>query len=339
MKTDRFTFELPPELIAQEPASRREDSRLLVLDRHDGRVRHSRISDLADFVAPGTVMVLNDTRVQKRRLAARAAETGGRAELLLLEPRGQAGWVALMSKARRRVPGKAFLLPEGVRATVTGVEGELRVLEFEPPLDQAYLERHGQVPLPPYIRRPGTRTDEERYQTVYAQHAGSAAAPTAGLHLTSELLARLEARGVELCRVTLHVGAGTFLPIRTALVESHRMHEERYRIPESTAERVNRALGERRPVLAVGTTVVRTLESAGRHGRLEAGEGRTSLYIVPGFPFRMVSRLLTNFHTPRSTLLVLVCALAGTEAVLAAYREAVAARYRFFSYGDAMLIR
>ncbi|MBN1834432.1 MAG: tRNA preQ1(34) S-adenosylmethionine ribosyltransferase-isomerase QueA [Spirochaetales bacterium] len=338
MKTSSFSFELPPELIAQEPAVERGSSRLLVLDRSSGRVSHRLVRELPELLEPGTLVLLNDSRVRKARLFAEAEGTGTRVEFLLLREIQPARWAVLVSRARKQVPGKRYRFPAGVEGRIVGSEGEFRLVEFSRPIDDAYLEEHGHVPLPPYIRRSDTPADAARYQTVYARRAGSAAAPTAGLHLTDALLEALQARGVEIAELTLHVGAGTFLPIRTERIEEHRMHEEWYFVPEASAEAINRACAQGRPVLAVGTTAVRAVESAWREGEVRAGEGRTGLFIAPGYRFRVVSRLLTNFHTPRSSLLVLVSALAGRERVLEAYAEAVRERYRFFSYGDAMLI-
>jgi len=311
----------------------------MVLDRPNGIIRHAAIADLPSFVAPGTVMVLNDSRVRKARLFGVSAETGGRIEALLLEEQSLGLWKALVSRSKKRQPGGRYDFPEGVRATVAERNGEFCLLKFDPPLTEDYLERNGHVPLPPYIRRGDTSADAERYQTVYARRLGSAAAPTAGLHLTAGLLESLKRSSVELAYITLHVGAATFLPIRAETLEGHRMHEESYAVPESTARLVNEALHDGRDVLAVGTTSVRTLESAFREGEVRPGEGRTALFIRPGYSFKVIGRLLTNFHTPRSTLLVLVAAFAGREAILRAYREAIRKRYRFFSYGDAMLIR
>jgi S-adenosylmethionine:tRNA ribosyltransferase-isomerase len=339
VKTRSFSFDLPPELVAQEPAPRRGDSRLLVLDKSSGGISHRLVRELPELIEPGTLMILNDSRVRKARLVAEAERTGAPVEFLLLREVGPGVWRTLVSKARKQLPGKRYRFPGGVEGAVSGVEGEFRLVSFTPTFDDSYLEAYGHVPLPPYIRRQDTRGDAERYQTVYARMPGSAAAPTAGLHLTRELLHSLRAGGVESVTLTLHVGAGTFLPIRTERVEEHRMHEEWYTIPESSAEAINRARLEGRPVLAVGTTAVRAAESAWRNGAVRAGEGRTGLFITPGYRFRVISRLLTNFHTPHSSLLVLVSALAGRERVLAAYQEAVERRYRFFSYGDAMLIR
>jgi S-adenosylmethionine:tRNA ribosyltransferase-isomerase len=346
VKTSQFSFDLPESLIAQSPTADREAARLLVLDRQTGAVTHSSVRDLASWIEPGTVVVINDTRVRKARLFGRRS-SGALAEVLLLERRGPGLWEALAGRAGRLKPGAVFTFPEDVTAVLEprteSASGESRLLRFTPPIDEAWLERNGHVPLPPYIRRPDQATDEERYQTVYARSVGSAAAPTAGLHLTPHLLGELRARGVQVCRVTLHVGLGTFQPIRTKDIEDHRMHEEAYSVPPETAAAVDAAVREGRPVLAVGTTVVRTLESAwsddGTRAGLRAGEGRTSIYITPGHTFKVVRRMLTNFHTPGSTLLVLVSAFAGRERILAAYAEAVRLGYRFFSYGDAMLIR
>jgi S-adenosylmethionine:tRNA ribosyltransferase-isomerase len=345
VKTSSFSFELPPDRIAQKPPDRRGASRLLLLRRAGGLVRHSLVRELPAHVAPGTVMVLNDTRVRKARLFGSAEPTGGSVEVLLLEEVGPGLWRTLTSRMKKQQPGRRIRFPEGVCATVrvhepeAGANDACRYLEFRPPLDEAYLERYGHVPLPPYIRRPDTPADAERYQTVYARVSGSAAAPTAGLHLTEQLLEELRRRGVELAYLTLHVGHGTFLPIRRPELEQHQMHEESYSIGPETAQAVARARREGRPVLAVGTTVVRALESAFRDGELATGWQRTSLFIRPGFTFQVVSQLLTNFHTPRSSLLVLVSAFAGRERVLEAYQEALRAGYQFYSYGDAMLIQ
>jgi len=338
VKTRAFSFKLPVELIAQEPPAQRDSSRLLVLDRGSGALRHARIAELPSLLPPGTVMVLNDSRVRKARLFGSSPQTGGAIEALLLERLEGGRWRALAARSRSR-RGRPYLFPEGVRGTVVESSGDSCVMEFEPPVDEDYLERHGHVPLPPYIRRQDTVADGSRYQTVYARHTGSSAAPTAGLHLSEELLAELRRGGAQVLPVTLHVGLGTFLPIRSQSIEDHVMHTESYCVPPETAQAVNRALAEGRKILAVGTTAVRTLESSWREGEVRPGEGQTSLYILPGYRFRVVSQLLTNFHTPQSTLLVLVSAFAGRQAILRAYREAVRERYRFFSYGDAMLIR
>jgi len=329
----------------------------MVLDRRKGDIEHSRIERLCEKIEDGTIVVLNDTRVLNARIYGTAVDTGGRVEFILLNETQPGLWKSLASKARKQVPGKEFEFPGGVRGVIEAESNSpgqthsseavvaprdaFRYLRFKPPIDSGYLEAYGHVPLPPYIRREDEPLDSERYQTVYAEKPGSAAAPTAGLHLTEELLRRLQQKGAILAKLTLHVGAGTFLPIRAERIEEHTMHEERYHVPRDTAERINEALSQGRKILAVGTTVVRTLESAYSEelGGIRAGAGRTTLFIYPGYRFNVVSQMLTNFHTPRSSLLVLVCAFAGQEHILDAYRIALREGYRFFSYGDAMLIR
>jgi S-adenosylmethionine:tRNA ribosyltransferase-isomerase len=371
VKTSNFSFNLPESSIAQQPSPYRGGSRLMVLKRDTGEIVHTRFKKLPAYVKTGTVMVLNRTRVINARLFATAEDSGGRVEFILLRELGPGLWKTLAAKARKQRPGRKYGFPDGVAAQVVeeadlprfqlsgeqehrfvnpagdpriadpGLSQEgFRYLRFTPPIDAEYLQTYGHVPLPPYIRRQETHEDTERYQTVYAEDPGSAAAPTAGLHFTRELLADLERKGVIPVKLTLHVGAGTFLPIRAEQVEKHRMHEEHYHIPPESADRINAALREKRTILAVGTTVVRALESAYSeelHG-IVAGTRSTSLFIYPGYRFKVVSRLLTNFHTPRSSLLVLVSAFAGRERILTAYETAVREGYRFFSYGDAMLI-
>ncbi len=354
VKTSDFCFDLPPELIAQNPPAERGQSRLMVLDRDTGRTVDAWVRDLAGLLRPGTLVVLNDTRVRKARLFGTAEGGGGGMEFLLLEEAAGAGeaaappgsvWKVLCGRTRRARPGRAWRFPEGVRGEIVppaaGDDREVRRVRFDPPVTEAYLQVHGHIPLPPYIRRQACPDDENRYQTVYARQVGSAAAPTAGLHLTEETLEGLRGAGMETVRLTLHVGLGTFLPVRAERVEDHVMHTERYHVPEETASRVTAAKAAGRDVLAVGTTSVRTLESAWDpdSGRLAPGWGETSLFVYPGYRFRVVDRMLTNFHTPRSSLLMLVAAFAGREAILRAYGEAIERRYRFFSYGDAMLIR
>ena len=364
MKTSSFSFDLPEESIAQQPSPERGGSRLMVLNRESGKIEHTRFERLPAYVEKGTVMVLNRTRVINARLYGTTEDSGGRVEFILLRELQPGVWKTLAAKARKQRPGRRYEFPDGVTAVIadpdlppiaqaagqTAGAGEaagaepqpevFRYLSFTPPIDADYLERHGHVPLPPYIRRQDTGADAERYQTVYAEEPGSAAAPTAGLHLTRELLDELERGGVILVKLTLHVGAGTFLPIRAEQVERHEMHEERYHIPPDTAGQINAALREERTILAVGTTVVRALESAYSEELqgVAAGVRSTSLFIYPGYRFKVVSRMLTNFHTPRSSLLVLVSAFAGRKRILAAYETAVREGYRFFSYGDAMLI-
>ncbi len=342
MKLSDFSYELPEALIAQDPVTPRDASRLLVLPPGGGAPGHRAFAELDQLLAPGDLLVFNDTKVIPARLVGRKA-TGGKVELLLCEPlEGGLGrrWRAL-GQASKPIRAGATVELDGLVATVEAAEGEgfyVVSLDREGEALLEALERAGRVPLPPYIRRAPSARDRERYQTVWARAPGSAAAPTAGLHFTGALLARLAARGVARTAVTLHVGPGTFLPVRGDSLEGHRMHAERYEVPAAAAAAIEacRARGGR--VVAVGTTTVRALESAFDGARVVPGAGRTTLFITPGYAFQVVDLLVTNFHLPRSTLLVLACAFGGQERVLAVYRDAVAAGYRFFSYGDAMLL-
>jgi S-adenosylmethionine:tRNA ribosyltransferase-isomerase len=327
MLVSEFDYELPPELIAQHPVPQRSASRLLRLDARTGGLQDLKFTDFPDLIGPEDLVVLNDTRVVKARLAGRKA-SGGRIELFVERALDERTALALI-KASRALRTGAQLFIEDAVATIEGREGELYRVHFSQPVD-AVLERLGAVPLPPYIRHAPLAEDAERYQTVYAAAPGAVAAPTAGLHFDQETLNRARARGATVAKITLHVGFGTFQPVRVDEVEEHRMHSERYRISREVFD----SLSGRR-VLAVGTTTLRTLEAAALTGSLQ---GETDLFIYPGFQFRVAKRLLTNFHLPRSTLLMLVCAFGGKDRVLSAYRHAVARRYRFFSYGDAMLI-
>jgi S-adenosylmethionine:tRNA ribosyltransferase-isomerase len=324
----------------------------MVLDRAEGTRRHSAVDALPRLLEKGSCLVFNNSRVRKARLIARAAGTGGATEFLLLERLDAAGllWNALVSRAKRRREGSRYAFAAGLEAEITAApdtdadsvspaaDAAVRTLRFDTPVTEQWLEAHGRVPLPPYIRRADDEADSDRYQTVYARPPGSAAAPTAGLHFTESLLARLAAAGIGAAFLTLHVGLGTFLPVRAENLEDHRMHEEAYTIGEDAAARVEQAKREGHRVIAVGTTSLRALESAWRGGALARGEGRTSLFIYPGYRFQAVDGLFTNFHTPFSTLLMLAAAFAGKDFLLESYREAVNERYRFFSYGDAMLI-
>jgi len=343
--TSDFDYHLPEAQVAQEPVSPRDASRLLFLPRRLGPVAHRRFVELPDLLAPGDLLVFNDTRVIPARLAG-AKESGGRCELLLCEPlpadpAAAGARFRALGQASKPIRSGQRLLFDELTATVEAAEGQgfLRVRFDRDGTDFAEaLERIGHVPLPPYIRRADRPEDRERYQTVFARVPGSAAAPTAGLHFTPEVLRRLEERGVARAAVTLHVGPGTFLPVRTGPVEAHRMHAEPYQVPEAAAQAFAacRARGGR--VVAVGSTAARTLETAHVGGALRSGGGRTSLFALPGYQFQAVDALITNLHLPRSTLLMLVCAFGGRDRVLAAYREAVEAGYRFYSYGDAMLV-
>ncbi|MDR0589744.1 MAG: tRNA preQ1(34) S-adenosylmethionine ribosyltransferase-isomerase QueA [Spirochaetaceae bacterium] len=339
MKTRAFFFDLPPELIAQYPPAERGQSRLLTLDRGTGRCGHHLVGELPELLAPRSLLVFNNSRVRKARLWGRAEKTGARVEFLLLTKVDVLTWKTLVQRSNRRRPGSRYVFAGGVTAEITGADGEFRFLRFDRSIGDDWLDLHGRIPLPPYIKREDTPGDSERYQTVYAGPPGSAAAPTAGLHFTRELLGRLEAAGMETAYITLHVGLGTFLPVRTENVEDHPMHGEIFSIGEEAADKIERAKAERRRIVAVGTTSVRTLESAWKDGRLERGEGSTSIFIYPGYSFNVVDTLFTNFHTPGSTLLMLASAFAGREKILETYAQAIQAGYRFFSYGDAMLIR
>jgi S-adenosylmethionine:tRNA ribosyltransferase-isomerase len=370
-----FDFELPPELIAQQPPAKRGSSRMLVMDRATGILRDSRFAELPAFLKPGDLLVLNDSRVIPARLFARRTkegapslgsqlsagvgdresrepsmhrQTSGLIEVLLTEPAGENRWRALVRPGKKVAIGDRleFLGPSGaieLEAEVVerGEFGE-RLLDFVPVDDFfAVLERIGHVPLPPYIRREDQSSDRERYQTVFSRDRGSVAAPTAGLHFTPQILESLAAHGVEIARITLHVGLGTFAPLRVERLDQVHLHSERYTISAVAADAIQRALRERRRIVAVGTTVVRTLEAASQRaqgGEITPHSGTTDIFISPGFEFCVVDALLTNFHLPQSSLLMLVSAFARRERVLAAYRHAIEQGYRFFSYGDCMLI-
>ncbi len=363
MSTDEFNYELPPELIAQQPAAQRDQSRLLVLSRASGVVAHRHFRDVREFLRAGDVLVLNNSRVIRARLRGVNLETGGAFEMLLLEENTTNDWWVLIKPGKRarvgtrialtpRAPQLATPITAAIRAT--NDEGHRR-LQFDGTPDiLTALEELGEIPLPPYIHRsPEDRegalrdSDHRRYQTVFAEPAGSVAAPTAGLHFTEPLLQEIRAQGVQVRFVTLHVGLGTFAPVKAKLLQDHVMHEERFVVEATTADVINAAKAEGRRVIAVGTTTVRVLESlaARHHGRLVAGHGRTRIFIHPPYEFKIVDALLTNFHLPCSTLLMLVSAFAapgetrGRTMMLAAYAEAIREQYRFFSYGDAMLIQ
>ena len=355
MQTAEFNFALPPELIAQQPMPKRDESRLLVLHRGDGHVEHRKFRDLLDYVRAGDVLVLNNSRVIPARLRGVNAKSGGKFEIFLLEENSLNDWWCLMRPGRNARLGTKIILcdaqgqPAKIVATVAEVndEGHRRLKFFGTPDIGGELDSIGEIPLPPYIERHHQiSADKDRYQTVFAQPAGSVAAPTAGLHFTAALLDEIRAGGVDICFVTLHVGLGTFQPVKAETLAAHKMHEERFEVGEATVRAVNDAKSAGRRVIAVGTTSVRVLESlaAQNSGKLNAGNGKTRIFIHPPGAFKIVDALLTNFHLPCSTLLMLVSAFAapgetrGREMVLAAYAEAIRERYRFFSYGDAMLI-
>ena len=338
MKLSDFDYELPPELIAQHPAAERSASRLLHLDSVSGAIIDRCFRDLLQLVRPGDVLVMNDTRVIKARLRGHK-QSGGRIEVMVERVLARDEVLAQIGANNPPRAGSALVLDGAVTATVLERCAELYRLRFEHCDDVfALLERHGQVPLPLYIARNAAGHDDDRYQTVYARERGAVAAPTAGLHFDETLLAALKARGVALAWLTLHVGAGTFQPVRVENLAEHKMHGEWYSIPQSTVDAINASRAAAGSVIAVGTTTVRALESAAAGGELHAGSAETRLFIVPGDRFRVVDRLITNFHLPRSTLLMLVSAFAGMDNIRRAYRHAIEQRYRFFSYGDAMLI-
>ena len=363
--TSDYNFELPPALIAQSPPADRGKSRLMVMERKSRTVRHYQISELTSLLERGTLMVFNNSRVRKARLFGTGANNKTLDFLLIDEAgrrpdkAGQGGksggdgqsdgivWRVLIKKAGKKRIGSVYQFNErgGEKITgeITDFDGEYCHLKFDRSIDDAWLDANGHIPLPPYIKREDSTEDAERYQTVYAESHGSSAAPTAGLHFTEELLAELESCGIERAFVTLHVGPGTFLPVRSERISDHRMHSESYTIDNETAEKIEKAKKEGRMILPVGTTSVRTLESAaiggeGNFPALKRGEGNTDIFIKPGYKFNFCDALFTNFHTPESTLIMLVSALAGRDFVLSSYREAVREGYRFFSYGDACLI-
>lgn len=340
MKTSDFDYHLPPELIAQVPLEPRDRSRLMVLERSRGSVEHRRFSDLVDYLKPGDVLVFNDSRVIPARLKGKKADTGGKVELLLLRQIENAVWEVLLKPAKRVAIGTKLEIGDSgaqVWAEVVGEgKGGIKLIRFP---EEMRLPKLGKIPLPPYIRTP--LADAERYQTVYARVPGSVAAPTAGLHFTPRLLEKLEQKGIELLFVTLHVGLDTFRPVREEDPLKHPIHKEYGIVTKEVAERLTQARGQGRRVICVGTTTVRIVEGvaqASQEAIIEPFEGEVGLFILPGYQFRLVDALITNFHLPRSTLLMLVVAFAGRDFIIGAYEEAIAQKYRFYSFGDAMLI-
>lgn len=340
MKKSDFYFDLPPELIAQDPLEERSSSRLLVLDKNSGEVSHHVFRDVIDFLRPGDCLVLNNTKVIPARLLGRREGTGAHVEVLLLKRRMSDVWETLVKPGKKCRPGTRLVFGDGLleAQVLETVEEGCRLVRFEyDGIFEEVLDRLGEMPLPPYITH--KLQDKSRYQTVYARHEGSAAAPTAGLHFTKELLARIEAKGVEVAYVTLHVGLGTFRPVKEEEVLDHHMHSEYFRVPEDAASKINAAKAAGGRIVCVGTTSCRTVESAAdEKGVVHPGSGNTEIFIYPGYRFRAMDTLITNFHLPESTLVMLVSALAGREKVLDAYHEAIRERYRFFSFGDAMMI-
>lgn len=341
MKKEDFYFDLPQELIAQDPLEDRSGSRLLVLDKESGAIEHRTFRDIRQYLEPGDCLVINDTKVIPARLIGSKVGTDAKSEILLLKRRENDIWETLVKPGKKAKPGTKISFGEGllIGEVIDIVDEGNRLIQFSyDGIFEEILDQLGQMPLPPYITH--QLEDKNRYQTVYAKHSGSAAAPTAGLHFTPELLEEIRKSGVEIAHVTLHVGLGTFRPVKVENIQEHHMHSEFYRIESSEAEKINRAKREGHRVICVGTTSCRTIESAAREdGTLAECSGWTEIFIYPGYQFKILDCLLTNFHLPESTLIMLVSALAGREHVLHAYEEAVKERYRFFSFGDAMLIR
>jgi S-adenosylmethionine:tRNA ribosyltransferase-isomerase len=362
MHIDEFSYDLPDDLIAQKPLSSRDASRVLLLDRTSAAMQDRLFTELPDLLRGDELLVFNNARVLPARLFGRRIgvhsqspsrktvqeHLSGKVEVFLTKQLEKGLWEALVRPGRKMQIGERMIFGSGELECEIVSRGELgvRKVQFRSTTSQSvesHIENLGHVPLPPYIARPDEESDRQRYQTIFARRPGAVAAPTAGLHFTEEILARIRARGCEMCEVTLDVGLGTFQPIHTEILEEHKIHSESYEISEETAERIRQAKEAKRPVFAVGTTVVRTLEDAAARAGIgewiAAGPGEAQIFIYPGYNFRVVDQLLTNFHLPKSTLLALVAAFAGKDTVLAAYRHAVAEKYRFYSYGDCMLIR
>lgn len=340
MKRQDFYYDLPEELIAQDPLEDRSSSRLLVLDKKTGETQHHTFREIVNYLNPGDCLVINDTKVIPARLIGAKEETGAKIEVLLLKRKQNDVWETLVKPGRKAKPGTRISFGDGLlKGEVIDVVDEgNRLIRFEyDGIFEEILDQLGQMPLPPYITH--QLKDKDRYNTVYAAHEGSAAAPTAGLHFTPELLEEIDRKGVDIARVTLHVGLGTFRPVKVEDVENHHMHSEFYMIDEEAAEKINGAKARGGRIICVGTTSCRTIESAAdENGHLKACSGWTEIFIYPGYTFKVLDGLITNFHLPESTLIMLVSALAGRDHVLAAYEEAVRDRYRFFSFGDAMMI-
>ena len=339
MKLEEFNYDLPKELIAQEPAEPRDSCRLMMVDKKTGEWEHHHFRDILDEIREGDVFVFNNTKVIPARLYGKKKDTGGKVEMLLLTPKGNDTWEVLVNPGRKALPGVEIEFAENCYCKVldkTEFGGRLGEFHYDGNFD-SLLDQIGEMPTPPYIHKKLGNNDE--YQTVYAKYKGSAAAPTAGLHFTPELMEEMKKKGAKLLFVTLHVGIGTFRPVSEENIEDHEMHKEWYTVSEETAKEVNAARAEGRRVIAVGTTSVRTLESAGQSGILESGSGWTQLYIYPGYQWHMVDAIVTNFHLPESTLVMMMASFAGREHILAAYEEAVKQKYRFFSFGDAMFLR
>lgn len=340
MKIRDFSFELPDELIAQYPPEVRGTSNLLVLDPIDKTIEHVNMQDFPQLIDENTLVVFNNSKVRKARLFGNSVETGGKVEFFLLEKMEDTCWKCMVSKAKRQKLGKQFLFPENLKGEITEIGStNIRTVKFDRDIDDDYLDKNAHIPLPPYIKRDDEEMDSSRYQSVFSKVTGSVAAPTASLHFTEEILADIRKKGADIAYVTLHVGLGTFAPVRAENLLDHVMHHEDFFVSDETAEKVENAFRTGKKILAVGTTSIRTLESAWNEGKLKRGTQSTDLFIYPGYKFKVVNQIFTNFHTPESTLLVLVSAFAGKENIEKAYREAIERKYKFFSYGDAMFLK
>lgn len=339
MKLENFNYDLPTNLIAQEPAEPRDSCRLMLVDKKTGEWEHQSFRDILNEIRAGDVLVFNNTKVIPARLYGQRKGTGGKVEMLLLSPKGNDNWEVLVKPGKKALPGTEIVFNEHMSCQIvdkTDFGGRIAHFKYNGEFD-SILDQIGEMPIPPYIHK--KLEDKNKYQTIYAKYKGSAAAPTAGLHFTEELLEEIKNRGAGVYFVTLHVGLGTFRPVAKENIEEHEMHKEWYDVPQITADVVNRAKTEGRRIIAVGTTSVRTLESAGQTGTLVAGGGWTQLYIYPGYEWNIVDAIVTNFHLPESTLIMMMAAFAGTNHILSAYKEAVNQKYRFFSFGDAMFLR
>ncbi len=339
MKLENFNYDLPTNLIAQEPAEPRDSCRLMLVDKKTGEWEHQSFRDILNEIRAGDVLVFNNTKVIPARLYGQRKGTGGKVEMILLSPKGNDNWEVLVKPGKKALPGTEIVFNEHMSCQIvdkTDFGGRIAHFKYNGEFD-SILDQIGEMPIPPYIHK--KLEDKNKYQTIYAKYKGSAAAPTAGLHFTEELLEEIKNRGAGVYFVTLHVGLGSFRPVAKENIEEHEMHKEWYDVPQITADAVNRAKTEGRRIIAVGTTSVRTLESAGQTGTLVAGGGWTQLYIYPGYEWNIVDAIVTNFHLPESTLIMMMAAFAGTNHILSAYKEAVNQKYRFFSFGDAMFLR
>lgn len=336
MKVSDFSFDLPEELIAQYPSDMRSNDRLLVINRKTGEYQDKNFVDFPDLLNKGDVLVLNDTRVRKARVFAKNSN-GGTVECLFLHPNIDGSWDVITNRSKRRKIGEELFFDD-TKGTIIAIKEEgVKTIKFNSDIDEEFFNKFGHVPLPPYIKREDEFKDENRYQTVYSKHLGSCASPTSGLHFTKEILDKIKGKGVEVVFVTLHVGMGTFMPLHTENLEDHKMHSEFFNITKETADVINKAKKEGRTIVGSGTTVMRTLESMWdvKENTLKSGSGETDIFIYPGFKFHVLDRLLTNFHTPESTLFALVCAFSSSDIAKNAYKHAIEEKYRFFSYGDA----